>query len=1104
MAKVSNSGKSDLKHKARAAKLGQGAATRDGASDGSKAVDPAAAQAEDRGAGGGLLLYLGGAVGAGGLAAVAAGGAKDTQLQVFTPALSANRAPVLTLQSGTVTQQDQPVLTVFTASDLDGDPLTYSITQGAHGSASIVAGAITYTPKPGFVGLDSVTATISDGRGGEVSQALTIQVRDNVAPKFTSPSKVEIAENIGAAQVVYRAVASDASALTYSLRSWDDAALFSIDAATGAVTLRENPDFERKSSYAFTVVATDSAGSSSEQAVTIRVTDVFEDASAPIFTSSVTAMAIREDTGADQQVYRAAATDASPITFSLKAAGDAASFSIDAATGVVILQPNPNYALKSSYAFTVVAADSFGQTSERTVTLAIIDARAPVFTSSAAAAVDEASGAGQVVYTAVATDASAFTYSLKAVGDVASFSINSMTGAVTLLSDPNYEIKPSYAFTVIATDQQGNASEKAVSLAVNDIADLSVFSTGAGFSVRLYDAGSIAMSVSGALGNYALGVTPLTQQASLKEGFLSLTVGGQVISTTPQYVVLGTSGNEFYDAGPAGIRADYIFGGAGNDTLLAGEGNDILIGGDGDDTLYGNEDEDLIYGGSGNDFIQAGRHNDTVYGGAGNDSINGGSTGVDTLYGEDGDDRFYYAKSADLFTAGQSVDLIDGGSGTNTLVLADHSLGVQDSFDITVNSSFARIRNISRIEAEGAYGAQFNLTINDDAYEAGLRVIDLSADTETTLNANFINVSAETGSSNGYTLIGHNGLDSITGGAGSDTITGLDGVDTLSGGAGSDTFVYASMAQFLSSNAVVDTITGGLGTDVVRVDAALAITTNDSLARAGAEILRQNHAGAASVVMDDFTKLGSIQTIDIAASTTNSTLNLSAMSGPVDLIGGEGNDLILGTSGPNNIQGGGGNDTIRGGDGPDQMLGGAGDDLLEGGSGPDLIFPDAGADTVVGGAGPDTMMLFPDNAQDMIRIIDADSDSTPVGMDSVQFFEKTSDKVDLSSARVGGGNASAITFSVAANVSGVSGVTNGINGGKLTFDKAAPTSLADAISKVGESVSTAGKVVVFDFNGLTYFFADTDGTTATSTDLVIQFFINTTGVSASGEVFTFA
>ena len=72
---------------------------------------PTRAEEQDRDDGA-VVLYLGGAIGAGGLLAAAAGGAGDTQT-ILAPLVSANRAPLLTLQSGTVTQQGQPVMTVF-------------------------------------------------------------------------------------------------------------------------------------------------------------------------------------------------------------------------------------------------------------------------------------------------------------------------------------------------------------------------------------------------------------------------------------------------------------------------------------------------------------------------------------------------------------------------------------------------------------------------------------------------------------------------------------------------------------------------------------------------------------------------------------------------------------------------------------------------------------------------------------------------------------------------------------------------------------------------------------------------------------------------------
>ena len=99
------------------------------------------------------------------------------------------------------------------------------------------------------------------------------------------------------------------------------------------------------------------------------------------------------------------------------------------------------------------------------------DTTPPVFTSGdTATPIAENSGAGQTVYTAAATDDSLpVTYSLKATGDHAAFSINASTGAVTLTANPDYETQASYSFTVIATDAAGNASEQAVTLSITDV-----------------------------------------------------------------------------------------------------------------------------------------------------------------------------------------------------------------------------------------------------------------------------------------------------------------------------------------------------------------------------------------------------------------------------------------------------------------------------------------------------------------------------------------------------------------------------------------------------------------------------------------------------------
>ncbi|MDO6749522.1 cadherin repeat domain-containing protein, partial [Gilvimarinus sp. 1_MG-2023] len=90
---------------------------------------------------------------------------------------------------------------------------------------------------------------------------------------------------------------------------------------------------------------------------------------------------------------------------------------------------------------------------DQTVTLAVnnLDEAAPSITSGATAtSIDENSGAGQVVYTATADDSAdisdGVTFSLSG-DDAALFSIDSSTGEVTLLADPDYETQSSYSFT---------------------------------------------------------------------------------------------------------------------------------------------------------------------------------------------------------------------------------------------------------------------------------------------------------------------------------------------------------------------------------------------------------------------------------------------------------------------------------------------------------------------------------------------------------------------------------------------------------------------------------------------------------------------------------
>ncbi len=212
-----------------------------------------------------------------------------------------------------------------------------------------------------------------------------------------------------------------------------DAAL-SIDAATGAVTLATDPDHETQAQYSFAVMATDAAGNASEaQSVTLDINDI--DDVAPAFLSGSNATII-ENSGSGQVVYTATADDSADIsdgvTFSLLSGTNLdPALTIDATTGEVTLNEQPDFEAKPEYFFTVLAEDGSGQGVVKHVTLSVInvDDTAPTILSSDSLAVNENIGAGQLIYTATADDSldisAGVTFSL-AEGSDAALAIDSV------------------------------------------------------------------------------------------------------------------------------------------------------------------------------------------------------------------------------------------------------------------------------------------------------------------------------------------------------------------------------------------------------------------------------------------------------------------------------------------------------------------------------------------------------------------------------------------------------------------------------------------------------------------------------------------------------
>jgi len=121
--------------------------------------------------------------------------AKSTSTTTLGPKQYANHPPVAHDDSATVAENsvDNAIAVLANDSDPDGDALSVTaVSMPSHGTAAAAAGGVTYTPAPGYLGPDSFTYTISDGKGGTASATVNITVSTPNHPPIAGPLSVEV------------------------------------------------------------------------------------------------------------------------------------------------------------------------------------------------------------------------------------------------------------------------------------------------------------------------------------------------------------------------------------------------------------------------------------------------------------------------------------------------------------------------------------------------------------------------------------------------------------------------------------------------------------------------------------------------------------------------------------------------------------------------------------------------------------------------------------------------------------------------------------------------------------------------------------------------
>jgi Ca2+-binding RTX toxin-like protein len=511
-----------------------------------------------------------------------------------------NQAPEAALDAAASTNEDTAVSGLIAALDPNGDMLAWTTLNGpSNGTLELngLSGEYLYTPNANFSGTDSFQVSIEDPLGASAVQTVTVGVAAvNDAPVTDATAAVGTNEDTA---ITGQVVASDVDGDILGFAVAQDPAngTVSLNASTGAYTYTPAANFN--GSDTFKVVVADPSGATAIQTVTVGVAAVND---APV-ADAASAISTNEDNSVFGTV---AATDADgdALTWSLAQGPANGVVTINAATGEYTYAPAANFAGDDT--FDVLVSDAAGATSLQRVSVTV----------SSVADVPALSVVNPVIVPAGVVLAG-LNSSETLTGSAGSDTINGNAGNDVLDGNGATSIKVGLDIAAALGDLDGS---EALSIQVSNLPDGATLSAGTqnedgSWSLVVSDLAGLTVSAS-VTGGFTVSVTATSSEANGSEA--SATASIEVILSPDANFMSGGAGN------------DTMTGGTGNDTMYGNSGNDTMMGGAGNDLIYGGKNNDILSGGDGDDRIDGNSGDDVIYGDAGNDTIIGGS-GFDTL-----------------------------------------------------------------------------------------------------------------------------------------------------------------------------------------------------------------------------------------------------------------------------------------------------------------------------------------------------------------------------------------------------------------------------------------------------------------------------------------
>jgi RTX calcium-binding nonapeptide repeat (4 copies)/Cadherin domain len=793
-----------------------------------------------------------------------------------------------------------------------------------------------------------VTVQVSDGTNTD-SQAIAVTVTDvnEFPPVITSnaggpTAAVNVAENTTAVTTVAATDLDVSASLSYSITGGADAALFSIDSTTGALSFLAAPNAETPQDagsnniYDVTVQVSDGTNTDS-QAIAVTVTDVNE--FAPVITSNgggaTAPVIVAENTTAVTTVTATDADASASLSYSISGGADASAFAINSTTGALSFVSSPNFenpsdtGLDGTYDVVVQVSDGTNVDSQAIAVTVTDQNEAPTITSgngnTATYQVNENTSA---VATIVAIDpdtTGSTTFSIAGGADSALFQIDASTGELSFISAPNFEspadIGGDNNYEVVVNVSDGSLQDtQAITVAVQDVNEAPTH----------IDLSNAAVDENSANGTVVGSLSAIDDDAG----------------ETFTYTLLDDSNGRF-----------------------AIVGNDLVVNGPID---YESEPDDAL-----DIQVQVEDSSGNVYGQSFTIAINDATE----LAAPDG-----YIAGATVFSDSNGNFQLDVGEksttsdqfGNFTLQPGTGNIILAGGTDIAKGLAFTGLM----IAPEGA-------TIISPLTTLVAACMGVNASDYATANAAVVGA---LGLDPNIDLAHYDPILATLSSVPADAAAGVNAIkaateiqDTIAQGAA--VLVGAGAASGAASLAVANAIAGSIGSvdlssatyleSVINTAAtSLSITPDSDVVTGAAAVIAASNAyadGFASSAATLLTELAQVSLVADQAATALQTATSGTIAGIVDVYtdgggdtdltdkitgqvgnvhdvdGANSGDTLTGTAGPDVIYGFGGNDTLIGGAGADNLDGGEGDDTLQGGADKDILIGGPGNDSLDGG-----------------------------------------------------------------------------------------------------------------------------------------------------------